>query len=267
MVDTAKRWYEALGFPREFDAEFSLILNRVKDVRVPRDDAKQFLIQKGDLGLNLVYFLSLCDSVKENFDARGIEEKYFYELISIIKEEALATRAEFGELGIYEVGWMCVVLAKDSLFRIGCLDFQLFRGADWFPLELEEGEMALNVHIRASKRLDVDACLASMEEAKSFMQRHFPELAFTRFVCYSWLLWRGLDAFVGENSNIVRFRKLFEPIGETQRDDALIFVFSKSTTRENIAEFEAKTSLQRGLKAHVLSGGRLSVGYGVRKIR
>ncbi len=266
MTVSAEKWYRFLDFPKEYDAEFYEILERVKDTSVPRNEAKKFLLDKKDVGLNFVYFLSLCDEVRENYRARGIDEKYFCNLISIIKEEALDTKAVFGGLGIYEVGWMCVVLAKDSLFRIGNLDFQLFRGADWFKLDLGEGEMALNVHIPASKKLCVEACIASMEEAKIFMEKHFPELNFTQFVCYSWLLWEGLDGFLGEHSNIRNFRKLFEVTGQKEQDDVIVFTFSKSTKRENIAEYEAKTSLQKKLKEYILSGGKLYVGYGVRKI-
>ena len=75
MKKNAEKWYRALSFPKEYDSEFYATLERTKDIVVPNDSAKKYLNDKKDYGLNLVYFLSLCDEVKVNFEARGIEEK------------------------------------------------------------------------------------------------------------------------------------------------------------------------------------------------
>jgi hypothetical protein len=104
-----------------------------------------------------------------------------------------------------------------------------------------------------------------MEQAKSFVKKYFPEFEFNKFVCYSWLLWSDLEDFLGADSNILKFAKLFELEFEKEQDDAIIFAISKLAKKENIAEFEVKTGLQKKLQAHVLAGGKLYVGAGIRK--
>lgn len=73
---------------------------------------------------------------------------------------------------------------------------------------LEKGSDVLIIHIPAGQRLDIAACRDSMRRAKEFFGKHYPELDLRGFMCMSWLLDPRLQAYLGENANIIKFQRL-----------------------------------------------------------
>lgn len=265
MIAEAVKWYKKLEFPSECDEEFRKIIERTKDITIPENNAIEALAQKNDLGLNLVYFLSRCSEMKENFSTRLIPEEYFNATVYEIKRSGINCIKNFGCLGIYEINWIGKVVSRDSVFRIGRLNFEISYARDWKCIENSaDDDRVLNIHIPPGEKLNIDECLRSMEAAKQFFGKYYSELRFRCFVCRSWLLYEGLDEFLGSGSNIRRFRKLFEIQEAFESDDAILFIFSKAANRKNISEFDAVTNLQVKIKEHILNNGKLYVGIGKR---
>lgn len=266
MKETAVKWYQQLGFPSEYDEAFYELLNSRDISEIGDENPVDYLMGKGDYGLNLLYFLSRCEAMYEAFCRRGIPETIFYDCARGLVSEAQVCLETFGALGVYEVGWFDAVINKQKVIRIGRLNYGMDIAGDWCTGgPVKDGDKILLVHIPAGGSLSTDDCYRSLRDAERFFLRYYPEYDFTRFVCGSWLCYEGLDAFLGEKSNIRSFRKLFVPYMTEEDESAIKFVFGRTVTRDNIGSFEPKTSLQARLKTHIENGGKLYRTYGTRE--
>ncbi|BCJ61987.1 acyltransferase domain-containing protein [Micromonospora endophytica] len=125
-------------------------------------------------------------------------------------------------------------------------------------LQHQRGDNAIDLHIPDSGRLTPEAVDASLDEARAFFPRHFPDEHYSAFACGSWLLDPQLREYLPEDANIVRFQRRFElePYEESEGpDDVEVrrFVFRDLTTP--LDQLPARTLLQRAVVAH-LSAGR-----------
>jgi len=71
------------------------------------------------------------------------------------------------------------------------------------------------VHIQTGADLAVERVADSLQMAKDFFPRVFPETPFQAMVCYSWLLHSGLKDLLPPNSRILLFAENFEVVSET----------------------------------------------------
>lgn len=270
MNETAIKWYKYLEFPSEFDEEF-YALAKSKDISgITPENCVKILCEKKDLGLNLIYFLLQLDNMKATMDARGIDEKYFRATASGLVGEAKVCKETFGKIGVYEVGWTNAVMKGTYLFRIGRLNFGL---ETLFESWCDDGDVVklgdtiIAVHIPSGGKLDVTDAYRSLMEAERFFKKHFPEKDIKGFMCGSWLLDRTLDNFLRPESNIIKFRDLFEPYMKKEDYSAIKFAFGKNVTKDNLKDFEPKNSFQEKLKEHILNGGKLYDTFGFRKFQ
>ncbi|MEV4321145.1 hypothetical protein AB0J37_02835 [Microbispora rosea] len=103
-----------------------------------------------------------------------------------------------------------------------------------------------------------EAVTASLDEARTFFPRHFPDERYTAFSCGSWLLDPQLRDYLPEDSNIVRFQRRFElePYEEPEGLDADVevrrFVFPTLTTP--LDRLPRRTVLQRAVVDHLKAG-------------
>ncbi|WP_327000353.1 acyltransferase domain-containing protein [Dactylosporangium sp. NBC_01737] len=138
-------------------------------------------------------------------------------------------------------------------------------------LQHQRGGTAIDLHIFESGPLTPEAIDASLDEARAFFPRHFPDEPYTAFACGSWLLDPQLREYLPEDSNIVRFQRRFEldPYEEPEGLDAdvevLRFVFRSLTTP--LDQLPRRTVLQRAVIEHLKSGrhwqwrrGRFPIG-------
>lgn len=266
MNEIALQWYRKLSFPKEFDEAFYKLAEQADVSEIDAESPVEDLLKKGDYGLNLVYFLSQCEAMYAAFSSRGIPEEIFYATAGELVREAEACQAAFGAIGVYEVGWFHTIINRRLIFRIGRLNFCMDTAGDWCNGgPVRHGDSIVSVHIPSDGRLLTEDCYQSMRQAERFFMQYYPEFAFKHFVCGSWLLYEGLDAFLGETSNIRDFRRLFT-LYRTEPDESLIkFVFGRRVTRENIAGFVPQSSLQKKLQAHIVGGGGLFRSFGYRE--
>lgn len=73
-------------------------------------------------------------------------------------------------------------------------------------LQHQRGDTAIGLHIPEAGPLTPGAVAASLDEARSFFPRHFPDERYTTFSCGSWLLDPQLLEYLPADSNIVRFQ-------------------------------------------------------------
>lgn len=137
---------------------------------------------------------------------------------------------------------------RGAIYELGRLQFH--RGAT------DSG--VIDLHIPESGPMTPAAIDASLDEARAFFPRHFPDEHYTAFGCGSWLLDPQLLEYLPEDSNIIRFQRRFElaPYKEPEGLDAdvevLRFVFRTLTTP--LDQLPRRTVLERAIVDHLKSG-------------
>ncbi|HEV2635669.1 MAG TPA: acyltransferase domain-containing protein [Actinocrinis sp.] len=124
-------------------------------------------------------------------------------------------------------------------------------------LHHQRGE-TIGVHIPDSGPLAPEAVDASLDQARAFFPRHFPDEPYTEFSCGSWLLDPQLREYLPEDSNIIRFQQRFElepyeePEGLDCDVEVLRFAFRSLTTP--LDQLPRRTVLQRAIVDHLKEG-------------
>ncbi|GIJ56275.1 acyltransferase domain-containing protein [Virgisporangium aurantiacum] len=120
------------------------------------------------------------------------------------------------------------------------------------------GSRVVDLHIPESGPMTPAAVDASLDAARAFFPRHFPDEHYTLFGCGSWLLDPQLLEYLPEGSNIIRFQRRFEldryqePEGMDADVEVLRFVFRTLTTP--LDQLPRRTVLERAIVDHLKSG-------------
>lgn len=142
----------------------------------------------------------------------------------------------------------------------GHLNFEKKTVTGFSPV-LSAGDKAIAVHMPGSAKLDAESISASIESAKVFFGKYFPDLDYKAFVSSSWLLDTGLRQFLKEDSNIVKLQKRFRIALAFKNDFSLydnIFNVPKCPIEELVPQNRFQQSVLDMLKA----GGSLYSGRG-----
>lgn len=225
-------------------------------------------IKKRDTGylLNLVMVLMLSKKTFEEYKKANISEDIFFHTMSDIKIWSENCEIDFGVFGVENMQWLRYHINMD-IFRLGRLQFQ--KNLMSYPLyadkkkrqqvNLKIGEKVLYVHIPRGEKLDMTECEKSFKAAESFFESFYP---YKGYMCESWLLYEGNSAFMKKDSNIIRFADFFNILGSKDKDeDTIKYLFGKRQTDPQL--YPENSSLQKSCKEHILSGGKLGLGFGV----
>ena len=259
----SKKWYDFLEFPKEYDSFFDKILLR-DDINeeLLKKDVKE-LLESGDTELCLVYALLKCEETEKKYNEKGISNDIFCDTALDIKLWATDYFSRTGVLGLDLLAWVASFLDL-KLFRLGRLQFNFSPSIVDCPEKgIRLGDNTLGVHIPKNDPFTPEAWEKSFLASKEFFPKYFPEFEYKYYSCSSWFLSPDLDLFLDENSNIIKFKKLFDVIDVSEKDIMLSFLFSWGATREDLPNLEAKTSLQKKIKEYVLAGNKLHSGYGI----
>jgi hypothetical protein len=125
-------------------------------------------------------------------------------------------------------------------------------------LQHQRGDNEIGLHIPEAGPLTPEAVAASLEQARAFFPRHFPDEPYGKFACGSWLLDPQLLDYLPADSNIARFQGLFElepyekPDGLDPDVEVMRFVFRTLTTP--LDRLPRRTALQRAVIDHGSAG-------------
>ncbi len=144
------------------------------------------------------------------------------------------------------------------LFRVGELEYELCE---------EDRQKRISLHIPSDTHLKAGPLNDSVKKARDFLARYFPDWAGAPIRCESWLLSPVLRTLLPENAEIPRFQRAFDLEKVTCGGrDALPRVFGMTCRQAQTARPEdlpENTSLQRAVKALLLSGETVGTGGGV----
>lgn len=213
--------------------------------------------------LPLFVLACLADHALEKNTARGIPREVTVATLKDVNVWLTNYAAQYGGIGLAEFPWLIHHYTGD-LFRLGRLQFRLAKPLAGLP----DARVAIETHIPQGEPLDTEACLASFEQAKAFFARYFPDQAPTYFMCDSWLLCPNLSHVAAEDSNILRFMRLWTPAPFPDDDSAQAIerIFGFGFTREQLADAPEQTGLQKRVKRYLLEGGTLPISAGYRPL-
>lgn len=266
--ELVEKWYRKLRFPVLYDAQFYSALVQI-DEDTTNALTLDMLKDKENWTWNLIYLLSHCETMYEDHKKRGMPDTIIDACMQSIVTEVRLTYENYGIVGIREVGYFDKFIRCKKMFQIGRLVFDMEQGGTVVANRcsggpIQEGENIILIHVPRQGKLVIEDCKSAIRTANAFFKKYYPEFEYRYYVFASWLMYEGLDEFLGEKSNIREFRKLFEPYRTIEDESGLKFAFSSTTTRESLREYEPQNIFQRKLKKHILCGGKLYKTYGFR---
>ena len=220
---------------------------------------------------------------KNEYDKKGISYKIFYDTMSDIKIWIDDHKDRTNNDGLYELNWINLHLSL-KIFKLGRLQYQMFFYYDKKPYNkngktIKLGDKILNIHIPRGEKLDINECEKSIKQSKDFFKKYYPEYANAEYICHSWLLYSENKKYMNENSNIIKFAKLFDIVSQKQApSQAILWLFGKKISNAQLIKnkattgvyidtnkLNAKTSLQKSAIKHINNGGTLGDAYCVLK--
>lgn len=261
MKSIIRKWYARLGFPESWDKAFDELLEKAEIFPCSAEEYDDTV----DFERNLLMFLYFCENLQKVYEKKGIDEKYLFDTLNDIVIWAKTHYEVHGCLGLSETSWLKRHVTM-KLIKLGRLQFCMAPSEHGTPDgRITRGENVLEIHICAGEKLDRDECLKSIDAAKVFFEKHFPEFSYRYFTCHSWLLDIKLRDFLNDNSNMLKFQSLFEIVEEEDSYAILKYVFRWDTTKENLAKFSAASSFAEKVKKYVESGGVFHESLGIIK--
>ena len=121
------------------------------------------------------------------------------------------------------------------------------------------------MHIPSDSCMSSEEVDRSLEQLRGFLPEHFPEYAEAPVGCESWLLSPAIRDHLREGSNIHSFQDRFHLLHVVEdAPDVLEWLF-RVPNGTPVSEFPEDTSLQRNIKNHMLTGGKIGVARGILK--
>ena len=250
--EIVKKWYDKLSFPKIYDKEFYKALDSIKITDAMTVERYDKTCEDGKK--NLIYYLFFCEALKKKYEELGIPE---YILIDTVKDIVVWTKTWTcvkGTLHLGELKWLSRHLTG-KLFKLGRLQFCLGESEHTVPeMNLFRGDKVIEMHIQAEGRLDTDECKESLDEAKAFFKKYFPEHTFEYFTCHSWLIDADLKQYLPEGSNILKFGDMFYRAQNDDSNALLRYIFRWDTNEVNLRYAVATSSFAERIRAAVLKG-------------
>ncbi len=264
VTEVIEKWYKQLDFSKEYDEEF---YDALKSIKI--SDAitvEEYDVEEKDGKRNLLSFLYFCEETKRKYEEKGISLDIFYDTIKDLVAWTEIWSGVKGELYFGETSWLKRHFGME-LFKLGRLQFCEGKAHRDIPSEnIAEGDNVIEIHIPTTGTpMKYEDCVESIELAKKFFARHFPEFEYKAFTCNSWLLDTTLGEILDSNSNIMKFQSLFNIVYEEKAEAIIRYTFSWDMTKDKLKDAECKSRLAEKVKERVLAGGDFYSGLGVIK--
>lgn len=256
-------WYKKIGFPEKYDVEFYRALEEIEIPDGITIDTYDLNEQNGKR--NLLSFLYFCEALKERYAKKGISEEILLDTLNDLVIWTDIWSDLKGELYLGETGWLSSHLSM-KLFKLGRLQFCMAKEALDIPEKgVKKGENIMEIHIPAVGPMKKELCMESIEAAKEFFAKYYPEFDYKYFSCHSWLLDTSLEEMLGSESNIIQFQNMFDIVHEGKSDAILKYTFRWNIKRDEIDGIPCTTGFMKKIKARVSEGGDFYSSYGIIK--
>lgn len=207
--------------------------------------------------------LSWVPHMHAQYQSLGIPDSTFRDNLKDFTIWSHDDVSKTGQPGFSHWRWVARSL-RMNIIRLGRLQFERTALSEDVSLEgaiYPTGTPVLAVHIPAGEPLEPAAALDAFAQAKAFFPRYLG--AHYRLLhCHTWLLAPELNDLLPASSRILQFQRLFHVYAHNDARQAEERVFGDVLDDPSL--YPEHTSLQKALKAHLLSGGKVGAGAGVR---
>ena len=259
--DIIEKWYKKLNFPKETECDFYRALEEKEidgSITIEKYDKKS-----DDGEANLLYFLYFCQSLEEKYKEKGIPESVLLDTLGDIVVWTKIWSGLKGGLYLGELEWLSRHLGM-RLFKLGRLQFGMADSEfDIKEKGIFKGTPVIEVHIPEGEPLLRETCEKSVDDARKFFKKYFPEFNYTVFTCHSWLLDSSLKEFLPKDSNILRFADMFTVVRDDRSDAIFGYIFFWGAKREDLKVCNPRSTFAQKLKQAALDGCKFyeSLGY------
>lgn len=210
-------------------------------------------------------FLIFCaGETEKRYREAGLSETLYWDSMKDLKYKMEETYRVYGIWGTYCGPWLAGFLLQKR-FCLGRLQFEILPSEFRYELAghtLKPHDPVVNVHIPSFGRLAYADVLDAYGRAATFFGHLFPDGAIW-FHCETWMLDPEVNALLPEG-NMKRFSADFDIVhafvDPNQDDRYRVFDLPKSVP---VAEYPETNTLQRRLKAWLLEGNTMGVGFGL----
>jgi len=256
-------FFKSLNFPKIHHDKF---YKAIKEIKI--SDALE--IDKYDVDCtdgkrNLLSYLYLCRRLKERYEKLGIPDDVFYDTLSDLVIWTNTWSDLKGDLYLGELWWLSLHLDM-KLFRLGRLQFGFGKALMDIPqYGLKKDDPVIDIHIPEGEPLSPEKCDESIENAKVFFKKYFPEFQYKCFTCHSWLLDDTLDEILPPTSNLIAFKSRFDRVHKEKDYMLLRYIFRWDTNETNLKYAYPVSEFASKVKKRVLSGEDFYLTYGILK--
>lgn len=181
----------------------------------------------------------------ELYQAKGISYDVFLDTMKAFTRFMIETKAKSGKYQFDRGFWIYRQLSA-VLFRLGTLEFEIAK--------LEDKDV-ISIHIPSDAVLTHEAITAALKQSTTFFKKYF-NIDGYRYYCKSWLLSPRLKDVLKPEARLLTFQSFFTDFTFYEDDlQCLYWVFG--TREQDFNKLKAETSLQRNLKAYLLSGKKI----------
>jgi len=217
----------------------------------------------GDYGMRaLAVYLAAALHTQEIYNKMGINNDVYIDTIKIFQRFLYEHRVSFGHFGFDRHFWIYRQLAA-KLFRLGELEFEMcVLPNDADPIaSAQPGDPVLSVHIPSDAVMTREALDVSYRMVREFFARFFPEYQYHCVYCSSWLLSPVLREMLKPGSRILDFQSDYEITWvNLEVNGGIKWVFKRNY--EDFTQLPEDTSLMRGMKKILVSGGKTGTASG-----
>ncbi|MCH0562735.1 MULTISPECIES: acyltransferase domain-containing protein [unclassified Streptomyces] len=218
----------------------------------------------------LYVLLAALPAVRAHHRERGIPPDVTRRTLADTGRALACHRRRYGTGGLLRSQWLTLHF-RGELYQLGRLQFQRGHVGKWTSesaaaagLPLGPDDPCLGLHIPDFLGpLTPQAVDRSLDLARTFFARHYPDEPYQVVTCGSWLLDPQLKRYLPDRSDIVRFQERFRisHLPAEPEDDAPIrHVFG--TPDSDPGGLPRRTVLERAVVDHVRDGGHWYVPDG-----
>jgi len=254
---------DALGAPSEQPELAHLVSSELPDVG-------EALRQQ----LPLVGLADALDAAVGLLRGRGIGDDVIHASLADVGRTERKNHVWFGRPGLdAELAVWANRHLYGAIFQLGRLQFERVGMGERTAAGIaaaggraKRGDLALSIHIPAGLGpMSPAAVDGSIEQARRFFARHFPDERPRYAICISWLLDPQLAEYLPESSNIVSFQRRFalgpaDPGAAPSDDVVQRFVFG--TAAVPLGAQPRSSTLERAIHDHLAAGRHFATPRG-----
>jgi len=208
-------------------------------------------------------FLDTVPDIRRYHAERGIPDDISWATLADLGQQIKVNRRTHGDYGL-ETHWWMTIHWTGQIYALGRLQYLLHQVPADKPVPgTEPGEWIIGVHIPETGPLTPELVDDSIQQAREFFPRYFPEYPVRTANLWSWLIDPYLLDQLPQDSNMVKFGRRFTPYGtpNDSQDSAIFFTFRTHGT-DNLDELPQDTRLQRLVVERIKNGGTWQSAYG-----